>query len=54
MDSPRLLNQFEIGKVIGKGSFSVVHIAVHKATQEKVAIKIINKKEAIMKKKKEK
>jgi len=50
MDSPRLLNQFEIGKVIGKGSFSVVHIAVHKATQEKVAIKIINKKEAIMKK----
>ena len=34
---------YELKEVIGKGKFSVVNLGIHKKTQQKVAIKIINK-----------
>ena len=39
----RLLGHYELGKVIGAGAFSKVRIAVHTVTNEKVAVKIVNK-----------
>eukprot|EP00291_Cryptomonas_curvata_P001211 CAMPEP_0172194440 /NCGR_PEP_ID=MMETSP1050-20130122/25581_1 /TAXON_ID=233186 /ORGANISM="Cryptomonas curvata, Strain CCAP979/52" /LENGTH=73 /DNA_ID=CAMNT_0012870247 /DNA_START=66 /DNA_END=283 /DNA_ORIENTATION=+ len=39
----RLLGQYELGKVIGAGAFSKVRLAVHTVTNEKVAVKIVNK-----------
>ena len=37
-------NHYTIGKVLGKGHFSVVHLGVHKQSKEKFAIKIVEKK----------
>lgn len=37
------LNSFDIKKAIGKGTFGEVKLAIHKLTQEKVAIKILEK-----------
>jgi len=37
---------YELKEEIGKGAFSVVHLAVSIKTGEKVAVKIIDKKEA--------
>ena len=34
---------YEIKNMIGKGKFGIVHLGIHKKTNEKVAIKIINK-----------
>ena len=34
---------YDLKETIGKGKFSVVHLAIHKKTQQKVAVKIINK-----------
>ena len=34
---------YELKEIIGKGKFSVVHLGIHKKTQQKVAVKIINK-----------
>ena len=34
---------YDLKEVIGKGKFSVVHLGIHKKTQQKVAVKIINK-----------
>lgn len=39
----RLLDEYKIGKEIGKGGFSKVHSAIHKLTGESRAIKIIKK-----------
>jgi len=37
---------YELKEEIGKGAFSVVHLAISKKTGEKVAVKIIDKKDA--------
>jgi calcium/calmodulin-dependent protein kinase I len=37
---------YELREEIGKGAFSVVHLAISKASGEKCAVKIIDKKEA--------
>ena len=37
-------NYYNIGKVIGKGHFSVVHFGTHKKTNKKYAIKVVEKK----------
>ena len=34
---------YDLKEVIGKGKFSVVHLGIHKKTQQKVSVKIINK-----------
>ena len=34
---------YELKEVIGKGKFSVVNLGIHKKTQQRVAVKIINK-----------
>lgn len=39
-------DDYEIGDVLGKGAFAVVKRGVHKATGEKVAVKVIDKKRA--------
>jgi calcium/calmodulin-dependent protein kinase I len=41
-----IYKKYDIQKEIGKGAFSVVHLAVNKETKEKCAVKIIDKKEA--------
>jgi len=38
--------KYDIQKEIGKGAFSVVHLAVNRENKDKVAVKIIDKKEA--------
>ena len=38
-----ILQIYNISSVIGKGSFSIVKLAINKITKEKVAVKIINK-----------
>mmetsp|Transcript_34336 Transcript_34336/g.77341 ORF Transcript_34336/g.77341 Transcript_34336/m.77341 type:complete len:502 (-) Transcript_34336:82-1587(-) len=38
---------YEIGKTIGKGSFAVVKEGIHKASRTRVAIKIVDKKDAV-------
>jgi len=42
----KITDNYDIQKELGKGAFSVVHLAVHKKTGEKVAVKIIDKKQA--------
>jgi len=42
-DEHRTLNEFETGRVLGKGAFSVCRAAVHVATGERVAIKTVDK-----------
>ncbi|KNC76181.1 CAMK/CAMKL/MARK protein kinase [Sphaeroforma arctica JP610] len=41
----RVLGEYRVGRTIGKGAFSKVKIAHHKETGEKIAIKVISKKE---------
>ncbi|TPX33232.1 hypothetical protein SmJEL517_g03808 [Synchytrium microbalum] len=41
----QLLGEYSVGKTIGQGAFSKVKLGIHKATGQKVAIKIINKVE---------
>ena len=36
-------DHYELKEVIGKGKFGVVNLGIHKKTQQKVAVKIINK-----------
>ena len=38
---------YEVGKTIGKGSFAVVKEGKHKASGTKVAIKVVDKKDAV-------
>ena len=40
-----LIGNYIMGKTIGKGTFGKVKLGVHKQTQEKVAIKILEKKQ---------
>lgn len=40
-----LSDSYEIKEVIGKGKFGLVKLGIHKKTQRKVAIKIMNKKD---------
>jgi len=52
VDSPNnkskdLLSEYNIIKVIGRGNFSIVKLAEHKLTKEKVAIKIMKKSQII-------
>ncbi len=39
-------NMYSFGQLVGKGNYAKVHIATHKVTGEKFAIKSINKKKA--------
>lgn len=41
--APKLEDQFEIDRVLGKGAFGVVHLARDKSTRESVAVKSISK-----------
>lgn len=41
---PKVLGDYKIGRTLGEGAFSKVKLAVHLPSQEKVAIKIIDKK----------
>ena len=34
---------YQLGDILGEGAFSVVKLAIHKQTKQKVAVKIINK-----------
>lgn len=36
-------NNYVLGEILGEGAFSVVKLATHKQTKQKVAVKIINK-----------
>ncbi|KAJ3021187.1 Serine/threonine-protein kinase par-1 [Thoreauomyces humboldtii] len=45
----RVLGDYQVGKTIGQGAFSKVKIGVHKETGQKVAIKIIDKKQVAAK-----
>jgi serine/threonine protein kinase len=45
MDASSVSSVYEMKQELGKGAFSVVHLAVNKKTGEKVAIKIIDKRE---------
>lgn len=49
-----VLGEYQAGKTIGQGAFSKVKIGVHKETGQKVAIKIIDKKQIAIKAKKAK
>ena len=44
MKNNDFLSDYEIKETIGKGTFSVVKLGINKATNEKVAIKILKKK----------
>ena len=37
-----ILDEYEIGKVIGEGGFGKVHLATHKETKKRVAIKFMD------------
>ena len=37
-----ILDEYEMGKVIGEGGFGKVHIATHKDTKKKVAVKFMD------------
>ena len=39
------LSDYNIKETIGKGTFSIVKLGINKKTKEKVAIKILKKKE---------
>ena len=43
------LSDYHIKETIGKGTFSVVKLGINKATNEKVAIKILKKKKILHK-----
>ena len=45
MKNDDFLSDYEIKETIGKGTFSVVKLGINKITKEKVAIKILKKKE---------
>ncbi|KAJ3161812.1 Map microtubule affinity-regulating kinase [Geranomyces michiganensis] len=45
----RVLGDYQVGKTIGQGAFSKVKIGVHKETNQKVAIKIIDKRQVAAK-----
>ncbi|TPX60237.1 hypothetical protein PhCBS80983_g01904 [Powellomyces hirtus] len=45
----RVLGDYQVGKTIGQGAFSKVKIGVHKESGQKVAIKIIDKKQVAAK-----
>ncbi|KAI8818471.1 kinase-like domain-containing protein, partial [Fimicolochytrium jonesii] len=45
----KVLGDYQVGKTIGQGAFSKVKIGVHKETGQKVAIKIIDKKQVAAK-----
>ena len=40
--------EYILGKTLGKGAFAQVRLAVHKATKQNRAVKIINKKKVDM------
>ena len=42
---PIVLGQYKMGKTLGIGAFGKVKLAVHEITGQKVAIKIVNKKD---------
>ena len=46
MEKNNLLSDYEIGEVIGTGTFSIVKLAINKITKEKVAIKFYRKIES--------
>lgn len=48
----KLLGDYNVGKTIGQGAFSKVKIGFHKETGQKVAIKIIDKRQIEAKAKK--
>ncbi|RKO94681.1 kinase-like domain-containing protein, partial [Blyttiomyces helicus] len=50
----KVLGDYQVGKTIGQGAFSKVKIGFHKETGQKVAIKIIDKKQIAAKAKKAK
>jgi serine/threonine protein kinase len=41
-----LASVYDIGEKLGKGSYAVVHRAIHKATGEAFAVKIISKEKS--------
>ncbi|KND04169.1 CAMK/CAMKL protein kinase [Spizellomyces punctatus DAOM BR117] len=45
----KVLGDYQVGKTIGQGAFSKVKLGFHKETGQKVAIKIIDKKQAAAK-----
>ncbi|KAJ3300186.1 hypothetical protein HDU76_006145, partial [Blyttiomyces sp. JEL0837] len=45
----KLLGSYQLGKTIGQGAFSKVKLGIHIETGQKVAIKIIDKKQMAMK-----
>ncbi|KAJ3034559.1 Map microtubule affinity-regulating kinase, partial [Rhizophlyctis rosea] len=50
----KVLGDYQVGKTIGQGAFSKVKLGFHKETGQKVAIKIIDKKQVAAKAKKAK
>lgn len=40
---PKCIGQYTIGKTIGKGTFGKVKMGIHTLTEEKVAVKILEK-----------
>ncbi|KAJ3111566.1 MAP/microtubule affinity-regulating kinase 3 [Phlyctochytrium bullatum] len=49
MIEKKVLGSYHVGKTIGQGAFSKVKLGVHKETGQKVAIKIIDKKQMALK-----
>ncbi|KAJ3100257.1 Map microtubule affinity-regulating kinase [Phlyctochytrium planicorne] len=49
MIEKKILGNYNVGKTIGQGAFSKVKLGVHKETGQKVAIKIIDKKQMAIK-----
>jgi tRNA A-37 threonylcarbamoyl transferase component Bud32 len=47
-ESRETIENYNICEIIGKGKFSKVHLAIKKNNNEKVAIKILNKKEMLV------
>ncbi|KAI8593281.1 kinase-like domain-containing protein, partial [Geranomyces variabilis] len=45
----KVLGDYQVGKTIGQGAFSKVKIGIHKETNQKVAIKIIDKRQVAAK-----
>ena len=43
MNNNRLVGNYLVGKTIGSGTFGKVREGIHQLTQEKVAIKILEK-----------
>ncbi|KAJ3164174.1 hypothetical protein HK101_000491, partial [Irineochytrium annulatum] len=49
MQEKKILGSYTIGKTIGQGAFSKVKLGIHKETGQKVAIKVIDKKQMALK-----